>query len=40
MAYLDQPINVNDLPEDTGGDFSPIPAGDYTARSKQNEMSL
>lgn len=39
MAYLDQPINVNDLPEDTGGDFSPIPAGDYTASIKSADLT-
>jgi hypothetical protein len=39
MAYLDQPINVNDLPEDTGGDFLPIPAGDYTASIKSADLT-
>ena len=39
MAYLDQPINVNDLPEDTGGDFSLIPAGDYTASIKSADLT-
>jgi len=39
MAYLDQPINVNDLPEDTGGDFSPIPPGDYTASIKSADLT-
>lgn len=29
MAFLDAPINANDLPEDQGG-FEPIPAGEYT----------
>lgn len=38
MAYLDQPINYNDLPEDTGGDFSPIPAGEYTCTVKDAEI--
>ncbi len=32
MASLGFNVDVNDLPEDTGGDFSPIPAGQYTAR--------
>ena len=30
MAFLDTPINAADLPESTGGDFAPIPAGEYT----------
>ena len=38
MAFLDQAINYNDLPEDTGGDFSPIPAGDYTCTVKDAEV--
>ena len=38
MAFLDQPIAYNDLPEDTGGDFSPIPAGDYTCTVKDAEV--
>lgn len=32
MSLLGFEINVNDLPEDQGGDYSPIPAGDYDAR--------
>jgi len=32
MATLTQSINVNDLPEDNGGDFAPIPAGMYNVR--------
>lgn len=39
MAFLDQPINVNDLPEDTGGDFAPIPAGEYTATIKSADLT-
>lgn len=31
MAFLDEAINANDLPEDVGG-FSPLPAGDYQCR--------
>jgi len=30
MANLGFNVNVNDLPEDTGGTFEPIPAGEYT----------
>ena len=30
MANLGFNVNVNDLPEDTGGSFEPIPAGEYT----------
>lgn len=30
MAFLNETFNANDLPEDTGGSFEPIPAGDYT----------
>ena len=29
MANLGFNINANDLPEDTGGSFDPLPAGDY-----------
>lgn len=29
MARLNESFNANDLPEDTGGDFTPLPAGDY-----------
>ena len=32
MSNLGFTVNVNDLPEDTGGDFDPIPAGDYNVR--------
>jgi hypothetical protein len=32
MASLGFNVDVNDLPQDNGGDFSPIPAGQYTAR--------
>lgn len=38
MAYLDQAINLTDLPEDTGGDFAPIPAGDYAVTVKDAEL--
>lgn len=39
MAYLDQAINLTDLPEDTGGDFTPIPAGDYAVTVKDAELN-
>ena len=29
MARLNESFNANDLPEDTGVDFTPLPAGDY-----------
>lgn len=32
MANLGFNINVNDLPQDNGGDFSPVPAGEYQVR--------
>jgi len=30
MANLGFNVNVNDLPEETGGDFEPLPAGEYS----------
>jgi len=30
MAFLNETFNANDLPEDNGGSFDPIPAGEYT----------
>lgn len=38
MAYLDQPINASDLPEDTGSDFSPVPPGEYSVNIKDAEL--
>ena len=32
MAQLGYTVSTQDLPEDNGGDFSPIPAGDYQVR--------
>jgi len=32
MASLDVTINRSELPTETGGDFSPLPAGDYTTQ--------
>lgn len=40
MAYLDQPINLNELPEDNGGDFSPVPPGEYAVTVKDAELKL
>ena len=40
MAYLDQPININELPEDTGGDFSPLPEGEYDVTIKDAPIAL
>jgi hypothetical protein len=30
MAFLGQSIRAEDLPQSSGGDFAPIPAGEYT----------
>ena len=38
MAFLDQPINAADLPEDTGGDYSPLPPGEYQTIIKDAEL--
>lgn len=38
MAYLDQAIDINELPEDTGGDFTPVPEGDYSVTIKDAEI--
>lgn len=38
MSYFDQPFNVNDMPEQEGGDFSPIPAGEYLVEIKSAEI--
>lgn len=38
MSFLDQPINFNDLPVDTGGDFSPLPDGEYHVSVKDAEV--
>lgn len=32
MAQLGYTVNANELPEDNGGSFDPIPAGEYTVR--------
>ncbi len=38
MANLGMTFNANDLPEDNGGDFAPIPAGDYTVKITDTEL--
>jgi len=39
MARLDETFNTNDLPEDTGGgDFTPLPAGDYNVTIEDAEI--
>ena len=39
MARLDETFNTNDLPEDTGGgDFTPLPAGDYNVTIQDAEI--
>ena len=38
MARLDETYNTNDLPEDTGGDFTPLPAGDYNVTIQDAEI--
>jgi len=39
MARLDETFNTNDLPEDTGGgDFTPLPAGDYSVTIEDAEI--
>ena len=30
MAFLNETFNANDLPEDQGGNFEPLPAGEYS----------
>ena len=40
MAFLDTPINVDDLPQDEGGSFEPIPAGDYIATISGAELKM
>jgi len=39
MARLDETFNAQDLPEDTGGgDFTPLPAGDYNVTIEDAEI--
>lgn len=39
MAFLNETFNVNDLPQDTGSDFSPIPVGDYHVKVVQSDLT-
>ncbi|CAB4198368.1 Protein of unknown function DUF669 [uncultured Caudovirales phage] len=38
MARLNETFNANELPEDTGGDFTPLPAGDYNVTIQDAEI--
>lgn len=38
MARLDETFSTDDLPEDTGGSFDPIPAGDYAVTIEDAEL--
>lgn len=38
MAQLGQTFNTNELPENGGGDFTPIPAGWYTAKISEADL--
>lgn len=38
MANLGFNVNVNDLPEDNGGSFEPLPAGDYSVTISDAEL--
>ena len=38
MAQLGYTVSTQDLPEDQGGDFSPIPAGDYQVRIVETSL--
>lgn len=38
MAQLGQVFNTQDLPENSGGDFAPIPSGWYTAKISEAEL--
>lgn len=39
MANLGFSVNVNDLPEDNGGDFAPLPAGEYNVRVAETSLN-
>lgn len=38
MAFLNETFNVNELPQSTGGNFDPIPAGWYQVEIKGAEL--
>ncbi len=39
MAFLGQSIRAEDLPQSSGGDFPPIPAGEYTVSIASAELT-
>lgn len=39
MAFLGTTIRADELPESTGGDFAPIPAGEYTVSIASAELT-
>lgn len=39
MAQLGYTVTTNDLPQDSGGDYSPLPAGDYQVRIVETSIN-
>jgi hypothetical protein len=39
MAQLGYTVSTNDLPQDTGGEYSPLPAGDYQVRIVETSIN-
>jgi len=39
MTFLNEEFNVNELPQGTGGNFDPLPAGWYTVTITQAELN-
>lgn len=39
MAQLGYTVSTNDLPQDGGGDFSPLPAGEYHTRIVETSIN-
>lgn len=39
MAQLNETFNTNDLPEDQGGNFEPLPAGEYTVQVSESTLN-
>ncbi len=39
MAFLNETINLNDLPEGNTGEYQPLPAGEYTATVKSADLT-